>query len=168
MPHPRPEAQRAGGLDLPRFTSRFSVQVLGLILALGASAGAVIPIAYAWHGGDGSIAALVALALTLFAGMTALALLNALRGRHQALIAVLVGMMVCMGIPLMGAVVIRIAYPALADAGLMYYLLVFYLVALAVKTAAAVGIVARAAPPSRLSNGTSCAGAGPAAPGEPQ
>jgi hypothetical protein len=58
-----------------------------------------------------------------------------LRGPKHALAALLAGMAARMGIPLAFGLAIHLQGGPLAEAGLLYYLLVFYPVALAAETA---------------------------------
>ena len=61
-----------------------------------------------------------------------------LRGPRHLLALVLVGMGVRMGVALAAALIVQLGGGPLVDAGFVYYLLMFYLVTLAVETTAAV------------------------------
>jgi hypothetical protein len=101
-------------------------------LALGVL---VAPVAGLLGGGAGIAASAVAGAACLAGATTALVLCDLLRGPHLALHGILLGMMVRMGLPLGCALIGHFAVPALANAGLLFYLLVFYPVTLAIETA---------------------------------
>ena len=64
----------------------------------------------------------------------ALGLTEPLRGPQQVLALVLVGMMVRMGIPLAAALTVCFCGGPLANAGFLYYLVVFYPVTLTAET----------------------------------
>ena len=83
----------------------------------------------------GVLAGLTAAGVCLAAAWIALALCEPLRKQRQPTAMVLVGMTVRMAIPLAAAVVGHFVGGPLADAGFLVYLIVFYLVTLAVETA---------------------------------
>jgi hypothetical protein len=95
----------------------------------------VTSVAYAISGRQGCIAASVA-ALLCLAGAE-LALLVMHLGRRRSVRAALIAMLGAMGlrlaIPLSGSVIIRLAKGPLLEAGALYYLIVFYVVTLAIE-----------------------------------
>jgi hypothetical protein len=103
------------------------VVVLGAFLATAPVAG--------WLGGWLGLAAAAAAAGFCLAG-AAVALLAAywLRGPKYALHGMLIGMGARMGIPLAAGLVCYLLASPLAEAGLLYYLLVFYPLTLGVET----------------------------------
>jgi hypothetical protein len=87
-------------------------------------------------GGCTALAAAAVAAVFCLAGATiALMASHLLRGPKHALAALLAGMTARMGIPLAFGLAIHLQGGPLAEAGLLYYLLVFYPVALAAETA---------------------------------
>ncbi len=107
---------------------------LGLVV-LGLYA-LVAPVAGFFCGGPAGIWAAAAAALLCLAGAgLALVVSHALREPNHALYGMLLGMAARMGIPLGFGLVCHLQGGALAEAGLLYYLLVFYPVTLGVETA---------------------------------
>jgi len=102
--------------------------VLGIVvLGSGATAG---PVAW-WLGGAAGVTAAAAAAFLCLAGaISALVAGHLFRGPRHAWNALLVGMVARSGIPLAAALAIYLRGGPLAEAGLLYYLLVFYPVAL--------------------------------------
>jgi hypothetical protein len=75
-------------------------------------------------------------AILCWAGAAAALLINHLMPEpHQAMAGLLMGTAVRMGTPLLPAVLIHLQGSPLAEGGLLYYLLVFYPITLAVETA---------------------------------
>lgn len=106
--------------------------ILALALVLGF--GIVAPWAY-WHAGPmGLWAATLPAAVCLVCASVALAIASRCRGPWAALYGVLLGIAIQTGIPLVLAMVAFLCSPALMDAGLIYYLMGFYLLALTTKT----------------------------------
>lgn len=93
------------------------------------------PIGYSLKGADGCLAAAVAAGLTLFGTETALVATRRARGPSAALRGMLVGMMLRLGVPLFGSLAIKIRGGAALEGGALYYLIVFYLVTLAIEIA---------------------------------
>ena len=111
----------------------FRAVVLGIVvLVVFAMTG---PVAVRLGGSVALTAALLAAALCLAGATVALVVGNFLRGPRHALAALVASMAVRMGVPLAPALVIHLQGGPLAEAGLLYYLLVFYPVTLAVETA---------------------------------
>ena len=105
-----------------------------LTLCVLAVAALLIPLAYRLSGMAGVVAAASG-ALVCYAGAAlALLLADRFRGPDLAALALLVGMFCRTGLPLMTALVIHLRTKALSEAGLPVYVLVFYLLCLAVET----------------------------------
>ncbi len=96
------------------------------------------PVAYCWSGGIGLEAAALASGCCCAGALGTLCVAPWLRAPHHLLASVLVGMAVRMGVALAAAVVVQLGGGPLAEAGFVYYLLMFYLVTLAVETAVVV------------------------------
>lgn len=86
-------------------------------------------------GGDGGLRASGFAALACLVGAEiALVVSRLLRAPQQALWALLLGMTARMGVPLIFGLVVQLTGGPLAEAGLLFYLLVFFPVILAVET----------------------------------
>jgi hypothetical protein len=94
----------------------------------------VTPFAVSLEGWMGVAAAAAAAAFCLIGAVLALAIGHVLRDPRFALHAMLAGMAARMGIPLALALFCQLRGGLLADAGLIYYLLVIYPVTLAAET----------------------------------
>ena len=97
--------------------------------------GLVAPVACCCGGRAGMLAAAAAAFLCLAGATLALVVSHALREPNRALYGMLFGMAARMGIPLGSGLLCHVQGGALAEAGLLYYLLVFYPVTLGVETA---------------------------------
>jgi hypothetical protein len=95
---------------------------------------AVMPVCWWLHGFAGFLAATVAAVACLAGAEAALVCSLCFAGSHHALSTLLVGMATRMGAPLICGIIVHIQGGLLAEAGLLYYLLVFYPVALATET----------------------------------
>jgi len=95
----------------------------------------VAPVAGFCSGSAGLWAAAAAAVLCLAGAGLALVLSHALREPKHALYGMLLGMAARMGVPLAVGLPCHLHGGALAQAGLLYYLLVFYPVTLGVETA---------------------------------
>ena len=95
----------------------------------------VAPVAGSLGGWVGLAAAAVAAGLCLLGAELALVACRLLDNPKYVLCAMLVGMLLRMGIPLASALAIQFQGGALAKAGLLVYLVVFYPVTLFVETA---------------------------------
>lgn len=105
-----------------------------LTLALMLGFGIVAPWAY-WHAGPMGLWAVALPAFVcLVCASGALAIADRCRGPWLALYGVLLGVAVQTGVPLVVAVIASLCLPALIGAGLIYYLMGFYLLALTTKT----------------------------------
>jgi len=106
--------------------------VLGV--AVAALAAVLLPVAGLVGGRAGVAAAATAAAVCSAGAATALGISYLLRGPGLALPALLLGMTARTGLPLIVAVAIQFRAGPLAEAGFLYYLLVFYPVTLVVET----------------------------------
>lgn len=98
---------------------------------------AAAPLADWLSGADGLWAAAAAAAATLVGGLVALVLASLFRGPTAAMQGMLVGMLARMVLPMAIGVALHLKVRALADAGMIFYLLVFYMATLALETALA-------------------------------
>lgn len=106
--------------------------VLGLVVAV--AYGLVAPVAGYLAGGVALAAAAVAAAFCLGGAAVALLMAHLFRGPNAALAGVVLGMGARMVIPLGGGFACHSHGGPLAEAGLLYYLLVFYPITLALET----------------------------------
>jgi hypothetical protein len=109
--------------------TRTAVLTLTVFVAFAAAA----PVVFHMGGAMGLTAAGVAAALCLLGAGTALVVSDLIREPQHALAALLIGMMARMGVPLLFGLVTHLRGGPLADAGLLYYLLMFYPVTLIVE-----------------------------------
>ncbi len=116
---------RNGGLPL-------QLAVLGLVVVV--AFGLVAPVAWGLEGVAGVTAAAVAAALCLAGAGVALLASRLARGPNGALAGRLLGMAARMAIPLGGGFAFQIRGGPLAEAGLLYYLLIFYPITLSLET----------------------------------
>ena len=99
------------------------------------AAAVILPLGWAISGNRaGLIAGAAAGGVCLLAAWMALGLSEPLRRPQHMLALVLVGMMIRMGIPLAAALAVFFRGGPLADAGFLYYLVVFYPVTLTAET----------------------------------
>ena len=96
---------------------------------------AVAPVAWHLRGAAGLSAAAVAAAVCWAGATLALVASHLMRGANAALYGLLFGMALRMGVPMIAALVVYVRRGTLADAGVLYYLLVFYPLTLGVETA---------------------------------
>lgn len=97
--------------------------------------GIVLPLGWVVAGTRaGLLAGATAGGVCLLAAWIALAVSELLRGPKHVVSLVLVGMLIRMGIPLAVALILCFSGGPLADAGFLYYLIVFYPVTLTVET----------------------------------
>jgi hypothetical protein len=92
------------------------------------------PFAILFGGLVGLIAAIVAAAVCLAGALLALIIRGFLTGPESALAALVLGMATRMGLPLASGLAIHLHGGPLAEAGFLYYLVVFYPITLAVET----------------------------------
>jgi hypothetical protein len=118
--------------DLRRRNLMFRGAILGLALFLALLT--IGPIAFYWQGAIALEAAALAALLTLAGAGMALVVADRLRQPHEALLALSLGTMLRMGVPLVSGLVIHLYGGPLANAGFLYYVLIFYPVTLAVGT----------------------------------
>lgn len=105
--------------------------VCGVVTALWLLAA---PVAYNRTGLDGLFAAAIAGGITMLGATLALVLNSVFRTPATAMHAMALSMLARTMLPLGLGVVLHFNVPALATAGMIYYLLVFYLAALALDT----------------------------------
>jgi hypothetical protein len=121
---------------------------LALVVALGyavvAPVGARVGPPGAW--GTAALSA----GVCLLGGLLALSVSHSLRGPQAALVAMLLAMACRMGIPLVFAAWAHLSGGPLAKAGVLYYVLVFYLIALGAEVVLALPLVE--APASKKSH----------------
>jgi hypothetical protein len=111
-----------------------------------------IPVAAYLYGAAAILAATVAACLCLAGAAFALIVTDLLRGPQHALAALLMGMAARMGPPLIFGLAIQVRGGLLVQAGMLYYLLVFYAVALAVETALSLPPSRRPTAPTQVSS----------------
>lgn len=128
----------------------FRAAVLGIVVLVAFAM--IGPVAVRLGGSVALAAASLAAALCLTGATVALVVGNFLRGPRHALAALAAGMAVRMGVPLAPALAIHLQGGPLAEAGLLYYLLVFYPVTLAVETALSLPESRRPTPPRQASS----------------
>jgi hypothetical protein len=116
-------------------TSSFGSRILILLGVTAMAATVVFPIAMVSAGVAGVAAAATAMAICLGSGLLVFWLARYLSSPEAVMYQVLLGMMTRMGISLAACMVIYVRGGWLADAGLVYFLLVFYFVTLAAETA---------------------------------
>ena len=97
--------------------------------------------AFRYQGGPGLLAAGVPAAVCLIGAIAALTISYSVRGPNRALLGLVLPMTVRTGLPLVLAIVMRRVDGPLVNAGGVYYLLVFYLAALAVEMPLSLGSV---------------------------
>jgi hypothetical protein len=107
-----------------------------LLLAVGMLIGwlLVLPLAYSVGGATGTGAALVAVVLCLIGGELGLLIAAAFRGPAAAMHGLMLGLLARMAMPLLVGATLHVKVPALADAGMVFYLIAFYMVGLACET----------------------------------
>lgn len=105
-----------------------------LVSAGAASCVLALPVAFLCSGWAGIGAAAAAAVVCLGGAVAALTVSHCLRGPQYALPAMLLAMGPRMGVPLAVALACHLHGGALADAGLVYYLLAFYPITLLVET----------------------------------
>jgi hypothetical protein len=110
--------------------ARTGVLVVIMLVAYALAA----PVAWFGGGTDSLFAAAVALAVCLGGGLAALVACELLRGPHQVLSRLVLGMLLRMGVPLGIFLIIHQQGGLLVEAGIVYYLVPFYLVMLGVET----------------------------------
>lgn len=127
--------------NLAGFARRATILVAALILAASVAA------SFAWrvNGMAGLLAVLVAGSACLVCGVLALIAHEFLQKPQLVMYQVLATMALRMGIPLGLCLIFHVQRGSLAEAGIVYYLLAFYLVTLVVETLLAV--VTRASQP---------------------
>jgi len=102
----------------------------------------LVPVAYSQHGVDGVKACVIAGSICLFGGLSAMTVSDTLPGPDLAIANLLFTIFLRLGIPIGICVFVFAMGDRLVDAGLVYYLIVFYPVLLLLETAFSVGQVA--------------------------
>lgn len=92
------------------------------------------PVAARLGGAEALKAAALAAGLCLIGAASALLIGDRLRGPHGALASLWLGMILRMGVPLTAGLIIHLHGGPLAQAGLLWYLVVFYPITLTVGT----------------------------------
>lgn len=113
---------------------RFVLLALTLTVALAV----VLPVSFSWVGMGACRAGIVAAMVVWFSSALALGIGDWLRGRGQVMASLLLGMAVRMLLPLAACVLVQLNGGALADAGFVYFVLTFYLIALPLDTLLAI------------------------------
>jgi hypothetical protein len=108
------------------------IAVLAAVEALALAI--VMPLAWLIGGQFAVFAAAVAAAACLVGGIFALAISGLFKDPSQAFAGLLLGMLFEMGIPLAVALACHLGGGKLSQSGVMFYLLVFFPITLAVKT----------------------------------
>ncbi len=113
-----------------------------LTIALVLACIAATPLAFALRGTNGLLAVGVAAGVCWFGAVITLPIAALFRGPSAMMYGLALSMLGRTMLPLVLGVALHFASPMLADAGMIYYLLVFYLLTLAVETVLAVASVA--------------------------
>lgn len=111
-----------------------SLRLALMAAAVAAAFGLTVPVALHIGGVMAVTAAALAAGLCLLGAGSALFIGDRLRGPHIALAALLLGMILRMGLPLTAGLIIHLHGGPLAQAGLLWYLVVFYPITLTVGT----------------------------------
>jgi hypothetical protein len=136
----RSEKTKLAGTSVPgslRLLQKTSLLIratfLGVVVVMAAAV--ILPLGWAISGNQtGLVAGVAAGGVCLLAAWIALGLGDTLRKPQQILALVIVGMMTRMGIPLAAALIVYFCGGPLADAGFLYYLILFYPVTLTAET----------------------------------
>ena len=120
----------------PKMQRRWGfVSQCALLLALLVAAGAITAVVgWSLFAANGVIAALVAAAACLIGGLATLLVCRLYSGPQRPLFAMTAGMLLRTSIPLALALAVHQASPDVFAAGLLYFVLVDYLVCLAAET----------------------------------
>ena len=114
-----------------------------LLIVIATSYLALAPLAYALGGGTGLLASAIAAVVCLLAGAGALVVGNLFPGPQSVAIGALAGMLVRMAAPLLFVVIVYSQGGPLVEAGLVFYLLAYYLITLAAETWMSVRLLKR-------------------------
>ncbi len=118
---------------LPQRSLLFRIVFLGVVVCMATVI--ILPLGWAISGNRaGLIAGATAGGVCLLAGSMALILSEPLRRPQFVLTLIHVGMMIRLGIPLAAALTVYFLGGPLADAGFLYYLVVFYPLTLTMET----------------------------------
>lgn len=129
---------------------------LGVLAQAGLVSGVVLcvwlvvaPLAYRVSPSMGLVASATAAGICLVGAALALASAALLRGPSAAMQRMLLGMFARALLPLLLGVALHVKVPALADAGMIFYLLVFYLATLVTETLVMLAQVPRSHTPGK-------------------
>jgi hypothetical protein len=120
-----------------------------LVLAIAILYGGVATLAWVAAGSVAPIAAAVAAGACVAGAIVALIIVHVCRSPQLALYGLLLGMAARMGLPLVVALAFWRHGGALAEAGLLYYLLIFYPITLGLET-----LLSLPSPRDRVGEGT--------------
>ena len=124
---------RLSHLGLPARLLLFAVPLFLLALVLTS-------VGWALSGWIGVAAVAIAFVSCLVGSLAAVSLSFFLQGSHSPLQELLVGMLFRMGVPMGAALVVVMRSPTLDEAGFVFYLLPFFLVAVGIHALTAVGL----------------------------
>lgn len=110
-----------------------ALQFVLLLATVAALSSLIVPTGY-WLGGQAGLIAAAASGVICLLGAASALGVNAALARVDALAAMLVSMALRTGVPLALGFVLHFRWAALADAGVMFYLVAFYLPTLLVET----------------------------------
>lgn len=127
-------SKRLAKLHQAGLLARLAIVVAPLLLL----AIVVVPIGYLISGPSGFAACSIAFVACLAGGLLSSALGMFFKGPGAALQELLIGMLFRMGVPLGIALLVITRFPALQDAGFVFYLVPFFLVGLAMHASVAV------------------------------
>jgi len=121
--HQRLRATATGGLAAQAMWLFGSVAALYVLLA---------PLAYALHGTEALVAAAVAAGICVFGSFGALVAMQVLKGPAMLIGGVVLGMFLRMAVPLVFCWIVYLQPSLLTRAGMVFYVLAFYMVTLTV------------------------------------
>ena len=122
---------------------------VGILVAVPVAMMAIsLPISWSFSGVYGIVASAVVAGVCLAGAIPALVITHCVRGPTSSQYGLLVAMCFRMGIPLGFALGPYLREGPLADAGVIYYLLAFYMVTLAVETLLSLPAFQKPAPPA--------------------
>jgi hypothetical protein len=130
--------------------AKTAILVLAVVVAFMAAA----PVVFHIGGAMGLTAAGLAALLCLLGAATALLVSHLLREPQHALAALLIATTARMGVPILFGLVTHLRGGPLAEAGLLYYLLIFYPVTLTVDICLSLPQRPQSADPTHLSSNT--------------
>ncbi|MEN6406709.1 MAG: hypothetical protein ABFC77_09575 [Thermoguttaceae bacterium] len=120
-------------MNTPRFRFRLSIRLFALVATLLAAYGCAVLIGRHFSGGTGVAAASLAAGACGVSAVLALLTSHWIAGVNVGAAAMLLPMMIRIAPPLLVALAVRLRGPGLVEAGFVYYLISFYLLALGVE-----------------------------------